>query len=85
MRYFLTTINYFFSIAEPVFLIGAGEYNINNLKEIEVTDSYLGLDQDVRDCQTEESLDKCTTKHYIDSVLLECGCLPLNIIRSNKV
>ena len=35
-------------ITEPVRLIGEGNYNLNVLKEIDVTDSYLGLDQEVR-------------------------------------
>ena len=53
------------------------------LKEIKVTNSYLGLDQDVRDCQHEEPYDNCTTKHYLDSLLEVCGCLPLTV-RSSK-
>ena len=35
-------------IVEAVKLIGEGEYNLNALKEIKVTESYLGLDQDVK-------------------------------------
>ena len=64
-------------------LIGAGEYNINAIKEIIVTDSYLGLDQSIKRCQNEESLSQCSTKHYIDTVLKQCGCLPFTL--SNKV
>ena len=47
-------------IIEPVTLIGEGEYNINALTEIKVTDSYLGLDEDVRDCQSKESMTAAT-------------------------
>ena len=54
--------------AEPVKLIGEGEYNLNTLKDIVVTDSYLGLDMDVRNCQHEEPYVNCTTNgsvvHY---------------------
>ena len=70
---------------EPVKLTGEGEYNINVLKEIKVTDSFLGLDEDVRECQNKEPFFNCTTKRYIDSILGECGCLPLNIRLSEKV
>ena len=66
-------------ITEPLKLIGEGEYNLNALTEIEVTDSYLGIDQDIRGCQNEEPYLNCTTKHYVNNVLLECGCIPLNI------
>ena len=74
-----------FNILEPVTFIGEGEYNINNLKEIAVTDSYLGEDEDVIKCQNKESLHNCTTREYRDAVLKECGCLPLNIRLSNEV
>ena len=72
-------------IAELVKLIGEGEYNLDALKEIKVTDSYLGLDQDVRGCQNEESLNNCKTKHYLKTLLEECDCLPFNIRQSEKV
>ena len=66
-------------------MIGEGEYNLDALKEIEVTDSYLGMDQDIRHCQTEESLFSCTTRHYIDTLLGQCGCLPFDIRNSQVV
>ena len=35
-------------------MTGEGEYNLNVLKEIRVTESYLGLDKEFRGCQKEE-------------------------------
>ena len=58
---------------------------MNVLKKIEVTDSYLGLDQHIRRCQIEETLFDCSTREYIDTVLGECGCLPLNVNMFNTV
>ena len=53
----------FFHVLEPVIkLIGEGEYNLNVLKEINVTESYLGLDQVIRYCDEKESLQDCKTK-----------------------
>ena len=73
-------------IIEPVILIGDGEYNINALTEIKVTESFLGLDKNVRDCQNEESLYDCSNRKYVDTMLDQCGCLPLNmIVASNEV
>ena len=60
-------------------MIGEGEYNLDDLIDIQVSDSYLGLDQDVIKCQNEGSLHDCSTRHYIDTVLRQCGCLPLNL------
>ena len=57
-------------------LIGEGEYNLNDLKEIKVTDSYVGLGQDVTKCQNEEPFFNCTTKQHINTFLRKCGCLP---------
>ena len=44
-----------------------------------VTESYLGLDQEERGCQNEETLDNCTSRQYYDTILVKCGCLPLHI------
>ena len=65
--------------------IGEGEYNLNDLKEIIVTDSYLGLDGNVKGCQNVEPLNNCTTRLYMDTLLRDCGCLPFNIRLSDKV
>ena len=66
--------------------IGEGEYeyNLDALTEIEVTDPFLGLEEATRECQLEPFYN-CTTRHYLQSVQDECGCLPLNIRFSNKV
>ena len=49
------------------------------------TESYLGLDQNVRECQNVEPTENCTTRRYLDTILRECGCLPFNIRTSDKV
>ena len=56
--------------------MGEGEYNLNALTAVEITDSYLGLDQDVRKCQNVEPYQNCTSRHYFDTFLGQCGCLP---------
>ena len=66
-------------------LPGEGEYNLNNLIEVKVKESYLGLEKDVKECQNEEPTENCTTRRYLDTILRECGCLPFNIRTSNKV
>ena len=55
------------------------------MKEIKVTDSFLGFDKDVRGCQNEEPYSNCTTRKYRYTILKECGCLPLNIRLGYKV
>ena len=72
-------------VIEPVALQGEGEYNLNVLQDIEVTESYLGLDQNIRRCQNAEPYDNCTTRHYIDALMKECKCLPFSIAQFSKV
>ena len=64
---------------ETLKLVGEAEYNLNVLKEITATTSYLELDQTVRKCQNEEPLFNCTTRKYRETSLEECGCLPQSI------
>ena len=55
------------------------------LTEIEVTDSYLGLDKSVKECQNTEPLHNCTTRIYLNTIFEKCGCVPLNIGIIQKV
>ena len=70
---------------EPLKLYGEGEYNLNVVKEIRVTDSFLGLDKNDRGCQIDQSFENCTTNALVENILEHCGCLPFNIRQSDKV
>ena len=73
------------NLSEPVMLMGEGEYNINNMKELKVTESFLGLDLKDRGCQNEETMEDCSTRQHIDACLQECGCLPFSVSILNNV
>ena len=60
-------------------------YNLNAVKYFNVTDSFLGLDQNVKECQNKEALEECKTRHYIDGLLQQCECLPFRIRINKKV
>ena len=62
---------------------GEGEYNLNVLKEMKTTESFLGLDESARGCQNQEPF-VCSTKKYVDTFVSQCGCLPLNMRLENK-
>ena len=66
-------------------IVGEGEYNLNVVDEVRVTDSFLGLHKDVRDCQTKELLIDCKTQEYKSKVLEYCHCLPLKLKTSVDV
>ena len=65
------------SFSDSVTLSGEGEYNLNILNQIDVTQSFLGLPEEVRNCQNAESYVNCTTRHYLEKLKEKCGCLPL--------
>ena len=55
---------------------------MNNLKEIEVTDSFYELEREIRNCQnykTKDTYDNCTTRFFMEQMRLNCGCLPYAI------
>ena len=65
---------------DPMTLTGEGQYNINALKEIKATDSFLTLDDEIRGCRSsEESHDDCTTRLYLDNMRQKCDCLPFSV------
>ena len=66
-------------------MIGEGKYNLNAVEEILVTESFLGLDESVKDCQNKEEFDECNNKHFKKTLLKQCGCVPLGIRISKKV
>ena len=47
-----------------------------------MTEDFLRLKKDVKDCQNDESYDDCKTKEYIDALWKACQCLPFNIRKS---
>ena len=60
-------------------MIGEGEYNLNALKEIQATNSYFVLEEKVRKCQNRYPVHNCTADLYIDTILTQCGCVPLKM------
>ena len=69
------TYNSIYIIA-PVRLHGEGSYAITDVKEITVSDDFLGLDETIRKCQNIEPLENCTTRQYLDIVKKQCKCVP---------
>ena len=70
---------------DPVQLIGEFQFNLQSLKEIKVSDSFLGLNVNLRKCQNIETNIDCKTRLYIKNMMKEGGCLPLTHIMSEEV
>merc|ERR1712032_1504461 len=71
-------------IKDPVQLFGEGQYNLLSLKEIVVTDSFMGLDTNKRNCQNIETVDDCKTRLHVENFRHQCGCIPLTLKLSEK-
>ena len=67
------------SFLDPVRFYGEGQYNLHSLKEIIVTDSFMGLERDARNCQNMETYNDCITSQYIEKIRNKCDCLPLSL------
>ena len=52
---------------------------MNIVKEFKATSSFHSLDAGDKGCQENENVISCHTKHYVDTLLHACGCLPLSI------
>ena len=66
-------------------LSGDGNYNLNSLKEISVTESFYDLDDSVKDCQDLEPYDECTTRYYKEINKKKCGCFPFPLSYQEQV
>ena len=61
------------------------KYNLNVVKEISATASFLSMDKDVSKCQDEETFGDCVTRKYVNALKDKCKCLPLNLILMDEV
>ena len=59
-------------------------YYFNVIKEVSVTDSFLTLDTNLKECQT-ETLNDCTSRLYNNMLINKCQCLPFQIRFNEKV
>ena len=60
-------------------MYGEGAYAMTVVKEVEVTEQYLGLPRDKIKCQNIERLEECTTREYLQNVQNQCNCVPFGL------
>ena len=66
-------------------LYGEGQYNLNSIKALRVSEDFLGMDESIKECQNKESFEECKSGRYIEKLLDECKCLPFGIQHLYKV
>ena len=70
---------------DPIHLELENRYNLNVLKEITVSNSFLSMEKDVKKCQDVETFNDCVTTKFIRDLKSKCKCLPLNLRLNMKV
>ena len=70
---------YNFHDSAPVIRYGGGNFGLKNLKEIKVTSSFLGLEEDIRKCGGEQTKVDCNTEYLMKEIVETCKCVPLHI------
>ena len=69
---------------EPLQLSLEKKYDLNVIKDITVTDSFLSLPEHIRGCQ-EQSYNEYATEKYEKDLLNKCQCLPFQFRLSEEV
>ena len=71
--------------SDPIHLELENRYNLNVLKEITASNSFLSLEKDVRKCQDVETFNECVTTKFIHDLKSMCKCLPLDLRLNMKL
>ena len=64
---------------DPVELIGEGNYEVEEVKEVAITDDFVTLDEDSRKCQIVSTFEDCVTQYFLKALIDNCHCLPYNL------
>ena len=55
-------------------LYGEGNYAINDVYEVQVTEDYLGLNHG---CNANQNREECETAKYLENIQSQCNCTPI--------
>ena len=63
----------------PITLTTEGSFVLTNIKKISVTEDFLSLAPDIKNCQTEQLRTDCVTEQYHKAMLGQCQCVPISL------
>ena len=69
-----------FFLLDSLSLQSGKEYNLNVVKEVEVTQDFLGMEENERNCQNYESFDNCKSRLYFAKLKNTCKCIPFHMM-----
>ena len=70
---------------EPIKVFGENNFGIMGIKQFTVTEDFLSLDMDVKNCQTETSVEDCITAKYLGKFHVEWSYVNLNALNIAKL
>ena len=65
-------------------MFGQGIYALTDVKEIDTTEAFLNLDEEIKGCQNVETYRECQAKEYISMGLKKCNCTPYALRNFSK-
>ena len=66
-------------MSAPFYGSGGGNYRLTAVREIKVTDEFMGLDLKTINCQNETTLLNCQQAKYLSGLTKKCQCLHYNL------
>ena len=60
-------------------LTGEGNYEMEEVKQVAITDDFADLDENSRKCQTISRFEDCVTQYFLKALEENCYCLPYNL------
>ena len=61
-------------------MYGSGIYSLQAVKEVKVTEEFKSLNEDRKNCQTDETLEDCLETALWTKTKDECNCIPFEIM-----
>ena len=71
-------------ITEPLILFGEGNYALTDIKQIETTDAFHSVDEEIKNCQNMETTQECEAREFIKLGLDRCHCTPYHLRNFTK-
>ena len=69
-----------YKFQDPLRLYGEGDYALANVKEMDGTEGFLSLADEVKKCQNKESVLECEANAYLASGRTKCDCVPHHLM-----
>ena len=70
---------FYFPDPIPLQMSGGGHYRLTEVKDVRVSQEFVGLGEAVTQCQTKEAGADCFTRKHQENVLETCSCFPFSL------